>query len=192
MCRSWKHILNFECEGLFLFQTLNLEPESTLYRPETEATCCWVTDTNHPPSSFGISWTELRFLLTAGQKRSHSLPVCVHVRRRRTAAQPCVGVPQQQPGSYVCAPGAQTQKHSGCGRGGAALWCGGGKRRYRFNFYSSSVGFKCTGNSVQAWENSQNPGGAVFPFCWDRFVSSDATALDLGPGTPLSSSLEPF
>lgn len=40
MCRIWMHILNFECEGLFLFQTPNLEPESRFYRPETEATCC--------------------------------------------------------------------------------------------------------------------------------------------------------
>lgn len=28
MCRSWKHFLNFECEGLFLFQTPNSEPET--------------------------------------------------------------------------------------------------------------------------------------------------------------------
>lgn len=36
MCRSWTHILNLECERLFLFQILNLEPESIFYRPETE------------------------------------------------------------------------------------------------------------------------------------------------------------
>lgn len=59
-----------------------------------------------------------------------------------------------------------------------------------FNFYGSSAAFKC--NSARARESSQNAGGAAFPFCWDRFVSSDATPLDRGPGTPLSSGLEPF
>lgn len=30
------------------------------------------------------------------------------------------------------------------------------------------------------------------PFCWDGLVSSDATGLEPGPGTPLSSGLEPL